>query len=295
MSLATKYRPKEFFDVHGQDVCTITLENQIKNKDYAHVLLFTGNAGCGKTTCARIFANKINGEIIELDCAFHNGVADIKEIVDNARTKSILYDYKVIILDECHTLSSAAWSSLLTVLEEDIPHVIFVLCTTDAQKIPNTIISRAQRLNFVPIPNKEIFIRLKEIVNIEHINIEDDALKYVVRSAKGSLRQALTNLENCVRYGKFDIESVCKVVGLVQIEECNKLYTAFDKHDIIVIIETINKLYNSGYELHLFVRQFLDYCITKSNMDLVERLLVILQDIRYDESPKNIIIARLII
>lgn len=295
MSLATKYRPKEFSDVHGQDVCTITLENQIKNKDYAHVLLFTGNAGCGKTTCARIFANKINGEIIELDCAFHNGVADIKEIVDNARTKSILYDYKVIILDECHTLSSAAWSSLLTVLEEDIPHVIFVLCTTDAQKIPNTIISRAQRLNFVPIPNKEIFIRLKEIVNIEHIDIEDDALKYVVRSAKGSLRQALTNLENCVRYEKFDIESVCKVVGLVQIEECNKLYTAFDKHDIIVIIETINKLYNSGYELHLFVRQFLDYCITKSNMDLVERLLVILQDIRYDESPKNIIIARLII
>lgn len=295
MTLANKYRPKDFSDVCSQEVNTTVLENQIKNNSFAHTLLFAGSSGCGKTTCARIFASKIDGEIIELDCASHNGVADIKEIVDNARTKPLLNKYKVIILDECHAISSQAWSSLLTVLEEDLPNSIFVFCTTDSQKIPNTILSRAQRLNFIPISNKNMLTRLEYIAKTEQIDISVDSLKYIVRSAKGNLRQALTNFDKCLIYGKLDVESICKVLNIVSADVMNTLYSAFENKDITNIIKTVNDVYNNGYELHQFVRQFLDYCVTKTNMDLIERLLVILQDIRFDESPKNIIIARLIV
>ena len=295
MTLANKYRPKDFSDVCSQEVNTVVLENQIKNNSFAHTLLFAGSSGCGKTTCARIFASKIDGEIIELDCASHNGVADIKEIVDNARTKPLLNKYKVIILDECHAISSQAWSSLLTVLEEDLPNSIFVFCTTDPQKIPNTILSRAQRLNFIPISNKNMLTRLEYIAKTEQIDISIDSLKYIVRSAKGNLRQALTNFDKCLIYGKLDVESICKVLNIVSADVMNTLYSAFENKDTTNIIKTVNDVYNNGYELHQFVRQFLDYCVTKTNMDLIERLLVILQDIRFDESPKNIIIARLIV
>ena len=144
--LANKYRPTSFDDVLGQDVTVKILQNQIKDNNYSHAMLFTGNAGCGKTTCARIFANMIDGEIHELDCASHNGIADIKEIINKARIKSLIHEYKVFILDECHTLSSAAWPALLITLEENLPNTIFILCTTDSQKVPNTIISRVQSM-----------------------------------------------------------------------------------------------------------------------------------------------------
>ena len=292
--LANKYRPKEFEDVISQEVNTKILTNQINNNTFSHVMLFAGASGSGKTTCARIFANKIDGEIIELDCASHNGVSDIKEIVENARVKPLLHKYKVIILDECQALSQAAWSSLLTVLEEEL-NSIFVFCTTDPQKIPNTILSRAQRLNFIPISNSDMLIRLKAISEKESISITEEALKYIVISAKGNLRQALTNFDKCIIYGTLDKDSICKVLNIVSKDVMNDLYEAFNTKNTKDIITIINNIYNNGYELHQFTRQFLDYCVTKSNMDLIERLLTILQDIRYDESPKNLIIARLII
>ena len=294
-SLAIKYRPKRFEDVVGQDVTIKILSNQIKNNSYSHAILFTGNAGCGKTTCARIFANMIDGEILELDCASHNGVAEIKEIVDMSRTKPLIHEYKVIILDECHTLTSQAWASLLIVLEEKLPNTIFIFCTTDTQKIPNTIMSRVQRFNFLPITNTNIYNRIYYICSIENIDIQKESLNYIVKSANGSLRQALTNLDKCISYGDFSIDSVCKVLNLIMTDVFDTIYTAFTYSDRKTIIDTIENVYNNGYNLHQFVRQFLDYCTYKTNFNLLERLLIILQDIRYDDSPKNIIIARLII
>ena len=178
MTLANKYRPKTFSEVYAQEVCTKRLINQIENHKYSHVQLFAGNAGCGKTTCARIFANCIDGEIKELDCASNGNVANIREIVEDARVKSLLHPYKVIILDECHAITKEGWISLLNVLEENLPNTIFIFCTTDAQKIPNTILSRAKRLNFVPIPNRDMLARLKEIAAAENIQIEDEAVRY---------------------------------------------------------------------------------------------------------------------
>lgn len=294
-SLAIKYRPKRFEDVVGQDVTIKILTNQINNNSYSHAILFSGNAGCGKTTCARIFANMIDGEILELDCASHNGVSEIKEIVDMARVKPLIHEYKVIILDECHTLTPQAWASLLIVLEENLSSTIFLFCTTDTQKIPNTIMSRVQRFNFLPISNKLIYNRLITICNSENIIISKESLIYIVKSANGSLRQALTNLDKCISYGDLSIESVSKVLNLIMNEVFDTIYTAFENHDRIIIINTIESVYNNGYNLHQFVRQFLDYCTRKTSFNLLERLLTILQDIRYDDSPKNIIIARLII
>lgn len=295
MTLANKYRPKDFSDVTDQEVCTKVLSKQIENNSYSHAILFAGNAGCGKTTCARIFANKIDGEIIELDCASHNGVAEIKDIVEKARTKPLLHEYKVIILDECHTLTPQAWASLLITLEENLPNAIFIFCTTDTQKIPDTIISRVQRFNFLPISDTGMTSRLKTVCKNENIDIDNEALTYIVKSAKGNLRQALTNLDKCLLYGDLHSDAVCKVLNIVSLDVMKELYDKFNSKSREDIIRLIESVYNNGYNLHQFVRQFLDYCVTQTNMNLIERLLTILQDIRYDDSPKNIIIARLII
>lgn len=296
LKLANKYRPTTFDDVVGQDVCVTSLRNQINKNDFGHVLLFVGTAGCGKTTCAQIFARMIDAEVTELDCAKHNGVDHTKEIIDKAMVKPLIKDYKVIIFDECQTLSKAAWDSLLSVLENDIPTTIFMFCTTDPQKIPNTILSRAERYNILPIPNKIIFARMKEIVEAENINITDNALKYIIRASEGSLRQTITHLSTCLRYStELTEEVVCKVVGIIPLDICATIYKAFEANDKTTIINQINEVYNSGYELHQFVKYLLDYCVKRPNMDLLNRILTIERDTRNVDSPKNLIIANLIV
>ena len=292
--LAQKYRPQTFDDVLGQDVTVKILQNQIKNKNYSHSILFTGNAGCGKTTCARIFANQIDGEIHELDCASHNGVADVKEIIDSARVKSLIHEYKVFILDECHTLSSSAWPALLITLEENLPNTIFIFCTTDSQKVPNTIISRVERFNFLPISDTLIEQRLKEICSIENITFEDEAIHAIAKMSYGSLRQSLTNLDTCIDYGDITNDNVHKVLKIVDIDIMSKLTDFIKNHDTKNIIDTVNSVYNNGYEMHQFVRQYLDYIVDTSNVSLMELLVNLIAEIRYDEFPKNIIIARFI-
>ena len=291
--LANKYRPTSFDDVLGQDVTVKILQNQIKDNNYSHAMLFTGNAGCGKTTCARIFANMIDGEIHELDCASHNGIADIKEIINKARVKSLIHEYKVFILDECHTLSSAAWPALLITLEENLPNSIFILCTTDSQKVPNTIISRVQRFNFMPIGDNLISQRLTDVCNKENLSIEDGAISVIAKSANGSLRQSLTNLDKCVFYGDLTEDNVRKVLNIVSYDIFEKLDDAIENKKADIIINLVNEVYNNGYELHQFVKQYLDYASTK-NFKVAKILVNLLNEIRYDESPKVIIIARFI-
>ena len=295
MTLANKYRPTDFSDVVEQEVICKVLNKQIEANTYSHALLFSGNAGCGKTTCARIFANKIDGDIIELDCASHNGVAEIKDIVDDSRNRSIRHKYKVYILDECHTLTPQAWASLLIVLEENLEHSIFIFCTTDSQKIPNTIISRVQRFNFIPISTTNISKRVKQICEIENIDISDESLEYISKSANGNLRQALTNLDKCLLYDDtLSSKSICKALNIISLDIMGDLYNAYTTNNINEIIRLVEEIYNNGYNLHHFIRQFLDYCLKKPNINLLNTILTINTDIRYDDNPKNIIIARLI-
>ena len=294
-SLANLYRPQEFVDVSSQQTVRRILTKQIQMGTYKHALLFNGSAGSGKTTCARIFASKINGEIIEIDCASHNGVAEIKDIVDNARVLSLVNEYKVFIMDECHCLTPQAWSSLLIVLEENLPKSIFVFCTTDAQKIPDTIMSRVQEFKFIPITEDQIYNRLKYVCEHECINIEDEGLKTISKMANGNIRQAFTYLDKCTLYNDaLTNDDICKVLNIVSTDIMTKLYAAYDSKDITAITKLITDIYSNGYELHTFIRHFLDYSLTTGNIKLVECILKIINDIRYDDNPKNLIIANLI-
>lgn len=169
-SLAVKYRPTTFDDVVEQSAIKIILTQQIKSGNIQHAYLFCGGAGTGKTTCARIFANEINhhqGVPIELDAASNNGVDDVREIIKQAQSKSLDSEYKIFIVDECHSISSAGWQAFLKLLEEPPAKSIFIFCTTDPQKIPKTILSRVQRYDFQRISQQGIVDRLKKILSLE--------------------------------------------------------------------------------------------------------------------------------
>lgn len=169
-ALAIKYRPQTFEDLTEQSAVVTILTNQIETNTIKHGYLFCGGAGTGKTTSARIFANMINkgaGTLIELDAASNNSVEDIRRLTEDAQTQSIDSEYKVFVIDECHSLSNQAWQAMLKTLEEPPAKSIFIFCTTDPQKIPNTILSRVQRYNFQRISHKGIVDRLKYIIEQE--------------------------------------------------------------------------------------------------------------------------------
>ena len=226
--LANKYRPKRFEDVSEQGAIKTIIENQIKDKDIRNAYLFCGGAGTGKTTCARIVADMINdgqGKPIELDAASNNSVEDVRRIITDSKYKSLTSEYKIYIIDECHSLSNAAWQAMLKLLEEPPASTIFIFCTTDPQKIPRTILSRVQRYNFQRISKKGIINRLKYIIDCEnmefesswqlndvqadkerrekyYIEYEDSALDYIAKQAQGGMRDAITTLDKCLQYSK---------------------------------------------------------------------------------------------
>ena len=174
-ALALKYRPKNFSDLTEQKAVVEILTNQINTNTIKHGYLFCGGAGTGKTTSARIFASMINkgsGEPIELDAASNNSVEDIRRITEEAQTKSLDSEYKVFIIDECHMLSNSAWNAFLKTLEEPPTKSIFILCTTNPEKIPATILSRVQRYNFQRISFEGIVKRLEYVLQQEGYILE---------------------------------------------------------------------------------------------------------------------------
>lgn len=171
VALAIKYRPAKFDEVVEQSATKVILKQQLESGEVKNAYLFCGSAGCGKTTCARIFANEINkgkGSPIELDAASNNSVDDVREIIQQAKTTSLDSEYKVFIMDEVHALSGQAWQAMLKVLEEPPIKSIFIMCTTNPEKIPKTILSRVQRFDFQRLSNKGIYDRLVDIINKEN-------------------------------------------------------------------------------------------------------------------------------
>ena len=170
-ALAIKYRPKTWNDVSEQNSTKIILQQQLESGEVKNAYLFCGPAGCGKTTCARIFANDINkgeGNPIELDAASNNGVEDVRNIIQQAKTKSLDSEYKIFIIDECHALSNSAWQAMLKIIEEPPAKSIFIFCTTNPERIPKTILSRVQRYDFNRISTEGIVNRLKYILEQEN-------------------------------------------------------------------------------------------------------------------------------
>ena len=284
-TLAVKYRPKTFDDVVEQEAIKVILLEQIKTNSFKHAYLFCGPAGCGKTTAARIFANELNkglGNPIEVDAASNNGVDNIREIIDNAKRKSLDSEYNIYIIDECHMLSTGAWNAMLKLLEEPPKGTIFIMCTTDPQKIPATILSRVQRYDFSKICLDKIVDRLKYIMEQEGQELfegetslsygdtpdytyQEEALEYIAKLAEGGMRDAITMLDKCLSLNtEITVESVVKALGTVDYSTHFELLYQLGSRGSHKAVEIVETVYNSGKDIKQFLKQFqffvLDVC-----------------------------------
>lgn len=278
-ALAVKYRPKVFEDMTEQSAIKDILMNQLETKTFQHGYLFTGPAGTGKTTSARIFANMINagkGNPIEVDAASNSGVDNIRQIIEDAKRKPLDAEYKIFIVDECHSLSNGAWQALLKTLEEPPKFTIFIFCTTDPQKIPNTILSRVQRYNFQKISNEGIVKRLEDICIHENSqdyndpNLRDigdilrypEALEYIAKVCNGGMRDAITLLDKCLSLSHdLTLENVLKTIGGEDYDTFILFLTALQNKEKGTAITTIENVYNAGKDVKQFMKDFAKFVL----------------------------------
>ena len=286
MALYRKFRPQEFADVKGQEHIVTTLKNQIKADRIGHAYLFCGTRGTGKTTIAKIFAKAVNCEhpvdgspcgecasckaiaagssmnVIEIDAASNNGVDNIREIREEVAYRPTEGKYKVYIIDEVHMLSIGAFNALLKTLEEPPYYVIFILATTEANKIPITILSRCQRYDFRRISIETISDRLMELMEKENVEVEERAIRYIAKAADGSMRDALSLLDQCIAFylgQKLTYDHVLEVLGAVDTEVFSKLLRKVLAEDVAGAISQLEELVIEGRDLGQFVNDFTWY------------------------------------
>ncbi len=280
--LYRKYRPQDFNDLYGQDNIKTLLKESIKQQKLAHAYLFSGPRGTGKTSTAKLFAKTINCEnpidgipcnkcnsclnyeespdIIEIDAASNNGVDEIRDLRDNAKILPALSKYKVYIIDEVHMLSQSAWNAFLKILEEPPKHIIFILATTEIQKIPITILSRCQRYNFQKINNNVISENLKRIADLEKIEIDEEAIKYLAELSDGGMRDALSFLDQLSKENqKITIELIEKTFGVIGTNDINEIIDALSSQDIDKFNQIIDNYKNKGLDLNLLINKLIDY------------------------------------
>lgn len=306
-SLAIKYRPKSWEDVVEQSATKEILQNQLDTGEIKNAYLFCGGAGTGKTTCARIFASEINkgvGTPIELDAASNNSVDDVRKLIEQAQSASIDSEYKVFILDEVHALSNSAWQAMLKILEEPPKKSIFIMATTDPQKIPNTILSRVQRYDFKRISQKGIIDRLERILQNEYqekfeefaefegdkavtdeqlncITWNMESIEYIARLADGGMRDAITMLDKCLAFSEdLTIENVAKALGTSDIGKFIELTDAIMFCEYKDIFDIVGKVHSEGKDLKLFIRQYIDFVLDVIKYDIIG-------DFRYINLPET--------
>lgn len=285
-ALYRKFRPDSFDDVKGQEHIVVTLRNQIKLERIGHAYLFCGTRGTGKTSVAKIFAKAVNcmnpqngnpcGEcqmcraiqsqnslnVIEIDAASNNHVDDIRQIREEVAYSPAEGRYKVYIIDEVHMLSTGAFNALLKTLEEPPSYVIFILATTEAHKIPITILSRCQRYDFRRITIQTISDRLYELMLAEGQEVEEQAIRYIARAADGSMRDALSILDQCIAFyigQKLTYDNVLEVLGATDTDVFAQVLGLVLKKETAPLMEKINTLVMQGRELTQFVLDFTWY------------------------------------
>lgn len=285
-ALYRKWRPVSFEDVKGQDPIVQTLKNQITSERIGHAYLFCGTRGTGKTSIAKIFARAVNCEhpvdgspcnecptcrsiqsgssmnVVEIDAASNNGVENIRDIREQVQYPPTEGRYRVYIIDEVHMLSIGAFNALLKTLEEPPSYVIFILATTEVHKIPITILSRCQRYDFKRISLETIANRLRELTQAEQIQVEDKALLYVAKAADGSLRDALSLLDQCVafHYGKvLTYDNALEVLGAVDSGVFSQMFGAIVEGRTKDCICSLEEIVIQGRELGQFVTDFIWY------------------------------------
>lgn len=285
-ALYRKFRPQEFADVKGQDHIVTTLKNQIKADRIGHAYLFCGTRGTGKTTIAKIFAKAVNCEhpadgspcgecpackaiaagnsmnVIEIDAASNNGVDNIRQIREEVEYRPTEGKYKVYIIDEVHMLSIGAFNALLKTLEEPPSYVIFILATTEAHKIPITILSRCQRYDFRRISIDTIAGRLSDLMETEQVAVEERAIRYIAKAADGSMRDALSLLDQCIAFylgQELTYDKVLETLGAVDTEVFSRLLRQILDKNVTGAIGIIDEMVIEGRELGQFVTDFTWY------------------------------------
>ncbi len=297
--LALKYRPQTFKDLIGHEEIATTIYNSIKNNSSANAFLFTGIRGIGKTTFARIVAKALNCEqalegkcekkcshcepiansnhidVLEMDAASKTGVDDVRELIDFSRYPPSVAKFKIFIIDEVHMLSKQAFNALLKTLEEPPNYLKFIFATTEAKKIPITVISRCQRYDLSRVRSEELFVFLKNITIKEKKNVEDKAIKLIAKLSEGSVRDALSLLDRATisnNDNSLTFEDAQKIFGYVNKSSYIELLEIIFLGDEEKIIDHYRKLYNSGIEPNLFLNDFLEVLYFVKNISYIENV-----------------------
>ena len=287
LALYRKYRPNDFDDVRGRDAIVRTLKNQIISDRIGHSYLFCGTRGTGKTTIARIFARAVNCEnqrdgnpcgecptcraiaaeanlnVTELDAASNNSVDDIRNIVEQVEYSPTQGRFRVFIIDEVHMLSNAAFNALLKTLEEPPSYVIFILATTEPNKLPVTILSRCQRYDFGRLSSEIIEGRLREVAEMEDLQVEEKAFRYIASAADGSMRDGLSLLDQCNAFnyggGELTYERTLEILGAVDTRVFSQLYRGIHEGKVRDALAVLDEILMQGRELMQFVTDFTWY------------------------------------
>ena len=325
-ALYRKFRPQTFDEVKGQNHIVTTLKNQIRNQRLGHAYLFCGTRGTGKTTVAKILAKAVNCEhpidgepcgecetcksitegsslnVIEIDAASNNGVDNIREIKEQVQYSPATGKYKVYIIDEVHMLSIGAFNALLKTLEEPPKYVIFILATTEVHKIPITILSRCQRYDFHRITSNVIKKQLIDLTNQEKVEAEDKALEYIARMADGSMRDALSLLDQCIAFNlgkKLTYDATLDVLGTVDIQVYSELLDFIMAQNVAKVMDLIEDVASQGREWSQFITDFLwflrNLLLVGQGTDAEEALEVSTEQMKFLQEKAKLIDEKLLI
>lgn len=282
MALYRDYRPGTFAEIIGQDYIKKTLQNAVAKGSFSHAYLFTGTRGTGKTSTARILARAINSptksgepdndtdiskaflsgtslDLVEIDAASNTGVENVREIIEGLKFTPSHAKYKVFIIDEVHMLSKGAFNALLKTLEEPPAHAVFVLATTEIQKVPATIISRTQRFDFKRIEHAELVTHLKQVAKKEKIDIDSESLELVASAAEGSVRDALSILDKLASFGKVNLAETERILGITNVSALQKLLDLLASKDSVGSLEFLLKVLKDGADPNQLNKDFLEY------------------------------------
>ena len=296
LALYRKYRPSKFSEVSGQKYIVDILKNAVKTQNISHAYLFSGPRGTGKTSVAKIFAKSVNclksttGEacgkceickalkendidIIEIDAASNNGVDEIREIRNNVKLMPTVGKYKVYIIDEVHMLSPGAFNALLKTLEEPPQHIIFILATTEIQRIPLTIMSRCQKFDFKKISNKDIEKKLHEILKLEEKELSDDVISLIAKISDGGLRDAINLLDQVLTSSNDNVtvDDIYNLNGDISELELERLFDNIIDGDIASILKTVDQFYDQGKNIY----------------SIIDRLILLTRNININNNVNN--------
>ena len=316
------YRPKSFDEIYGQDQIISILKNQLQTNSLSHAYLFCGPRGTGKTSTAKVFASNINNgtdvDTIELDAASNNSVDNIREIRDNLAFAPSLGKYKIYIIDEVHMLSTSAFNALLKTLEEPPSHIIFILATTEPQKIPQTVLSRCQRFDFKKIDNLTLIKRLEEVLENEGVSYEMPALEFIAQKSEGGLRDALSLLDKALAYGSLSMDNILEALGEISADSFLLMLKAIHTKDTALAVTTLGKIEASGMDSKVFVLDFInflkkiilhingisqndelitkciEFCDDKKAAYIIEDLSLAHSQMRYSPNPQVLLLSEIV-